>query len=150
VTSARSRDRARRHDFVLNVKPVDEFTQVLSPRYQADDAATRRTFERCWLRHRRLVVRGTQFYTCTRAAYAADFLAHVAHEAPPVPLDRSRDGLPLDTPDLAGALEVYLNRDEPLGACRYCFGGDGASEPHYQLTRAEVAAGVMSRRLPVV
>jgi organic radical activating enzyme len=141
------RERARRHDFVLNVKPVDEFTQVLSPRYEHDRERTQRTFERCWLRHRCLVVRDRRFYMCTRAAYADDFLRRVAHEAPPALLDRSRDGIAIDEPDLAAALETYLDREQPLGACRYCFGGDGAPEPHYQLTRAEVAGGVLSRRL---
>jgi organic radical activating enzyme len=141
------RERSRRHDFVLNVKPVDEFTQVLSPRYEAKDAAVERTFARCWLRHRCLVVRDRRFYMCTRAAYAEDFLQRVAHEAPPVPLDRSGDGVSIDTPDLADALASYLNREAPLGACRYCFGGDGKPEPHYQLTRSEVARGVLSRRL---
>ena len=141
------RERSRRHDFVLNVKPVDEFTQVLSPRYEADDAAVERTFARCWLRHRCLVVRDRRFYMCTRAAYAEDFLQRVAHEAPPVPLDRSGDGIGIDTHDLADALASYLNREAPLGACRYCFGGDGKAEPHYQLTRSEVARGVLSRRL---
>jgi hypothetical protein len=141
------RGRAKRHDFVLNVKPVDEFTQVLSPRFERDGERTQRTFERCWLRHRCLVVRDHRFYMCTRAAYADDFLHRVAHEPPPEPLDRSRDGIAIDTLDLAAALETYLNRDEPLGACRYCFGGDGAAEPHYQLTKSEVAAGVLSRRL---
>ncbi len=141
------RARSRRHDFVLNVKPVDEFTQVLSPRYQADDAAVAQTFQRCWLRHRCLVVRDRRFYMCTRAAYADDFLHRVEHEAPPVPLDRSGDGVSIDAPDLAAVLASYLNREQPLGACRYCFGGDGKSEPHYQLTRSEVARGVLSRRL---
>jgi len=138
-----ARARSRRHDFVLNVKPVDEFTQVLSSSYHPDP---QQTFDRCWLRHRCLVVRNGTFYTCTRAAYADDFLAHVAHEPPPAPLDRSRDGLPLATPELATALAAYLDRDEPLGACHYCFGGDGAAEPHYQLSRAEVSAGLLRRR----
>jgi hypothetical protein len=144
---AMARDRARRHDFVLNVKPVDEFSQVLSPRYQPDP---RDTFARCWLRHRCLVVRDRRFYMCTRAAYAGDFLARVAHEPPAAPLDRSGDGIAIDAPDFAADLEAYLNRTVPLAACHYCFGGDGATEGHYQLTRDEVAAGVLSRKLVVV
>jgi organic radical activating enzyme len=141
------RARANRHDFVLNVKPVDEFTQVLSPRYQADAARVQETYDRCWLRHRCLVVRQRRFYMCTRAAYADDFLHRVAHEAPPEPLDRAGDGIAIDDPELGSALAAYLERSEPLGACRYCFGGDGETEPHYQLTRAEVDRGVLSRRL---
>lgn len=148
---AMARERAKRHDFVLNVKPVDEFSQVLSPRYEPDANRVAATFDRCWLRHRCLVVRDRKFYMCTRAAYADDFLARVAHEPPHAPLDRSSDGISLDEPDLAGVLETYLNRDQPLGACRYCFGGDGATEKHYQLTKSEVTAGVLSRtlRLPM-
>lgn len=138
------------HGFVLNVKPVNEFSQVLSPRFRHDAAQVRQTFERCWLRHRCLIVRGGRFYMCTRAAYAADFLAHAAHEAAPGALDRSGDGVPLDAPELLATLEEYLNRTEPLGACRYCFGSDGAVEPHYQLKRAEVREGVLSRALTVL
>jgi hypothetical protein len=144
-TIALAKAKAREHDFVLNIKPVDEFTQVLSPELQADPQAT---FDRCWLRHRCLVVRGDRFYTCTRAAYADDFLARVAHEPSPVPIDRDSDGICLAS--TAAQLADYLNREAPLGACHYCFGGDGRAEPHYQLSRAEVAAGVLSRKLPVV
>jgi hypothetical protein len=144
---AMARERARRHDFVLNVKPVDEFSQVLSPRYQADP---RETFARCWLRHRCLVVRDRRFYTCTRAAYAGDFLARVGHEPSPAPLDRTGDGIAIDAADFGAELEAYLNRSVPLAACHYCFGGDGATETHYQLTRDEVRAGVLSRQLAVL
>jgi hypothetical protein len=77
-------------------------------------------------------------------------LQRVVHEAPAEPLDRNGDGIAIDEPDLAGLLETYLNREEPLGACRYCFGGDGATEPHYQLTKAEVRSGVLSRSLKLV
>jgi hypothetical protein len=144
-----ARDRSRRHGFVLNVKPVNEFSQVLSPRFESDDGKTRKTFARCWLKHRCLVVRQGRFYMCTRAAYADDFLHHVAHQEPPAgtTLDRSGDGISIDDPDLPGRIEAYMNREEPLGACRYCFGGDGEVEPHYQLTRDDVARGVLSRAL---
>jgi Radical SAM superfamily len=136
-----------RHGFVLNVKPVNEFSQVLSPHFRPE---VQQTFERCWLRHRCLIVRGGRFYMCTRAAYAADFIAHAAHEEAPAGFDRSGDGVPLDAPDLLATLESYLNRTKPLGACNYCFGSDGAVEPHYQLKRAEVANGVLSRALTVL
>jgi len=150
-------DRSLRHGFVLNIKPVNEFTQVLSPQFQRDDAQVKKTFERCWLRHRCLIVRGGRFYMCTRAAYAADFLARADHE--PVPdgrvLDRSGDGVALETagsvaltaPELIARLTEYLNRSEPLAACRFCFGSDGAVERHYQLGRKEVQGGVLSRAL---
>jgi hypothetical protein len=143
-------ERAARHGFVLNVKPVREFSQVLSPRFRHDDAQVRETFERCWLRHRCLIVRGGRFYMCTRAAYAADFLAHAAHEEAPAGFDRAGDGIALDSPELVTRLESYLNRTEPLAACRFCFGSDGAVEPHYQLKRSEVREGVLSRALTVL
>jgi hypothetical protein len=143
-------ERAARHGFVLNVKPVREFSQVLSPRFRHDDGQVRETFERCWLRHRCLIVRGGRFYMCTRAAYAADFLAHAAHDAAPEGFDRAGDGIALDSPELVAQLESYLNRTEPLAACRFCFGSDGAVERHYQLKRSEVREGVLSRALTVL
>lgn len=147
-----ARAKARRHDIVLNVKPVDAFSQVLSPRYEVDDQHTQLTFDRCWLRHRCMVVRDGRFFTCTRAAYAGEFLRHVRHEPPPTHavFDRTADGVEIEGPDLASRIEAYLNRTMPLAACRYCFGGDGASEPHYQLSRAELAAGILSRQLTVL
>lgn len=162
ATLEMARERSVRHDFVLNIKPVAEFSQVLSPTFQPDPARVAETYRRCWLRHRCLVVRGGRFFMCTRAAYADDFLAGVEHQPlpPGVELDRSGDGVPIDAPgscgaqgdvrDLGARLAAYLDRSEPLGACRYCFGGDGAVEPHYQLSRAEVAAGKLSRRLTVL
>jgi Radical SAM superfamily/4Fe-4S single cluster domain len=144
-----ARERARRHGFVLNVKPVGEFSQVLSPRFERDSERTRATFNGCWLRHRCLVARRGRFFMCTRAAYADEFLHSVEHEPPPdgMVLDRSEDGIAIDAPDLAARIERYLNREQPLGACRYCFGGDGRTEAHYQLTRDEVRRGVISRAL---
>ena len=205
ATLEMTRARSLRHDFVLNIKPVGEFSQVLSPAFQGDDARVADTYRRCWLRHRCLVVRRGRFYMCTRAAYADDFLATVEHQPlpPGVVLDRSGDGVPIaleadaargdadtdtdtdtdadadaadshgcsaaaalaidaggalrdrrgaqvDAPDLGARLVAYLDRTEPLGACSYCFGGDGAVEPHYQLTKADVAAGKLSRRLTVM
>jgi hypothetical protein len=147
-----ARARSVAHDFVLNVKPVREFSQVVSPRFQPDAATVSGIYQRCWLRHRCLVVRRGRFYMCTRAAYADEFLATVEHQPLPegVELDRSADGVPIDAPDLGQRLADYLSRTRPIGACSYCFGSDGAVEPHYQLTRPEVAAGRLSRRLGVV
>ncbi|MEM7153279.1 MAG: radical SAM protein [Myxococcota bacterium] len=141
-----ARQRSREHGFVLNIKEVQEFSQVLSPRF-VDEETAATTFERCWLRHRCLIVRDGRFYMCTRAAYAPDFLARVEHEPVPAGVEvvRGDDGVDLESEDLAERLERYLNRSEPLGACHYCRGGDGPTLPHHQLTRDEVAAGRMSR-----
>ncbi len=144
-----ARERSRRHGFVLNIKSVNEFSQVLSPRFQADDARVQKTFTECWLRHRCLIVRGGRFFMCTRAAYATDFLERAAHEPVPggIALDRSQDGIALDSPELIARLTDYLNRTQPLAACRFCFGSDGGVEPHYQLGRLEVRDGILSRQL---
>jgi hypothetical protein len=144
---ALARAQARAHDFVLNVKEVTAFSQVLSPAFRAD---VDDTFRRCWLRHRCLVVRSGRFFMCTRAAYAEDFLTRAACE--PVPagfaLDREGDGVAVDAPDLATRLVEYMNRDRPLAACHHCLGGDGPLEPHHQLKRADVAAGRLSALRP--
>jgi hypothetical protein len=144
---ALARAQARAHDFVLNVKEVNAFSQVLSPTFRPE---VEETFRRCWLRHRCLVVRGGRFFMCTRAAYAEDFLARAACDPVPagVTLDRAGDGIALDTPDLAAQLADYLNRSQPLAACHHCLGGDGPLEPHHQLKRADVTAGRLSALRP--
>jgi organic radical activating enzyme len=141
------RERSRRHGFVLNIKPVSEFSQVVSPRLEPSVEKTRETYARCWLRHRCINVRDGRFYKCTRASYAVEFGNSVAQGAQEPSTGRHSDGVRLDAPDLAAEIEAYLNREDPLDACRRCFGGDGAVEPHYQLTRDEVARGMLSRPL---
>jgi hypothetical protein len=73
-----AREQSARYGFVLNVKPVGEFSQVLSSRFDRDDEQVRRTYARCWLRHRCIVVRRGRFYMCTRAAYTHVGGNHVA------------------------------------------------------------------------
>ena len=138
-----ARARARAHDVVLNVKPVAEFSAVMSDVREDDPAELRRTYEGCWLRHRCLVVRNQRFYMCTRAAYADEFHRDLLHGAHPE--DRAAalagDGVSLATPDLGAALVEYLNRSEPLASCRFCHGGAGPLAPHTQLSKADVRAG---------
>ncbi|PCC73662.1 4Fe-4S single cluster domain-containing protein [Nannocystis exedens] len=140
---AAARARARAFDVVLNVKPVGEFSEVMRLAREPDDATVGATYERCWLRHRCLVVRRGKFYMCTRAAYAEEFHRDIAHGA--YADDREAalagDGVPLDAPDLGAALLAYLNRAEPLVSCRFCHGGDGPVAAHTQLSRADVRAG---------
>lgn len=140
---AQAREKARAFDVVLNVKPVGEFSEVMRAAREDDDAAVRRTFERCWLRHRCLVVRRGRFYMCTRAAYAEEFHRDLVHGAHPDDRDAALagDGVPLDAPDLGAALLAYLNRAEPLASCRFCHGGEGPVAAHTQLSKADVGAG---------
>ncbi len=138
-----AREKAKKHDFVLNVKDVVEFSEVLSPKLRSDAAETRRTFENCWLRHRCLVVRNGVFYTCTRAAYAGEFVKRIRVDAPPSDFFErlEGDGVSLAGPDLKGRMLAYLNREEPLESCRYCFGGDGPISSHEQLAAVDIASG---------
>lgn len=140
---AEARAKARAFDVVLNVKPVGEFSEVMRAAREPDDAAVRRTYERCWLRHRCLVVRRGRFYMCTRAAYADEFHRDLVHGAHPDDREAALagDGVPLDTPDLGAALLSYLNREAPLVSCRFCHGGDGPVAAHEQLSKADVRAG---------
>jgi organic radical activating enzyme len=136
-------DKAREFDVVLNVKPVDRFSEVMAQARRADDAATQAVYEACWLRHRCLVVRGGVFYKCTRAAYQRDFrqrltIAGSEIDALPEPGD---DGIALDAMDFEDRLLAYLNADKALSACRYCHGSSGPLVDHVQLSRRDVREG---------
>jgi organic radical activating enzyme len=139
------REKARAFDVVLNVKPVDRFSEVMSRTRAADDAAIQATYDECWLRHRCLIVRGGAFFKCTRAAYFEEYQTRIAVDQPhPDPAAQRRaDGVPLDAPDLRERLLAYLNDQRPLGACRWCHGSSGPLVPHTQLTRADVRRGVL-------
>jgi organic radical activating enzyme len=136
-------DKAREFDVVLNVKPVDRFSEVMASARRADDAATQAVYEACWLRHRCLVVRGGVFYKCTRAAYQKDFRERLdVHgrelDAVPEPGD---DGIALDAMDFEDRLLAYLNADQALASCRYCHGSSGPLVSHVQLSRRDVREG---------
>lgn len=133
------REKARRFDVVLNVKRVDSFSRVLRAEREDDDAAVRATHAACWLRHRCMILRDGHFYTCTHAAYFREFGERILHD--PAPAPPGLDAVPLDAPDFGEAVLAYLNRGEPLAACRYCHGGDGPTLPHAQLRKKDVIAG---------
>jgi organic radical activating enzyme len=141
-------DKAREFDVVLNVKPVDRFSEVMASERRLDDAATQAVYDECWLRHRCLVVRGGVFYKCTRAAYQRDFRERLdvkgrEMDALPEPGD---DGIALDAMDFEDRLLAYLNADRALASCRYCHGSSGPLVGHVQLSRRDVREG---RFLPV-
>jgi organic radical activating enzyme len=144
-------EKAQQFDVVLNIKPVDAFSQVMHAERRDDVAAVQQTYNQCWLRHRCLVVRDERFYICTRAAYLADMHNRLALMAPfPNPATlRNEDSVDIHDPDLSDRVLSLLNREVPLHACRFCLGGDGPREPHSQLRRDDVAAGRL-RRLPII
>jgi organic radical activating enzyme len=135
-------ERARRFDVVLNLKPVDTFSTVLS-REARSDAEAQAAYDTCWLRHRCLVVRGGVFYKCTRAAYHADYQARVDVEARDGHAEATQraQGIPLDAPDFARRLAAYLGSAEKIASCTHCFGSSGPLAPHVQLRRRDVEGG---------
>ena len=137
------RDKARRFDVILNVKPVDQFSQVMAGARNDDDAAVQKTYDACWLRDRCLIVRNGRFFKCTRAAYFAEYQARIAVEGPhPDPAAVvTADGIAVDAPDLDARLLAYMNAPAPLQSCRYCLGSSGPLVPHTQLTRHMIKQG---------
>ncbi len=147
---AQAREKARAFDVVLNIKPVEEFSEVMAAVRENDDQRVRQTYADCWLRHRCLVVRGGRFFKCTRAAYAAEFHETLLHGE--YPEDRRRavagDGVTLAAQGFGEAILTYLNGEEPLASCRFCHGGAGPVSEHVQLRKSDVAHGQL-RRLPM-
>ncbi len=144
-------EKAREFDVVLNIKPVDAFSQVMHNAQRHDVAAIQQTWDHCWLRHRCLVARDGRFFICTRSAYLTDLHDRVALTEPFADPGRRRDedSVAVSDPDLADKVLLLLNRSEPLHACKFCLGGDGPREKHSQLSRADVAAGRL-RKLPIL
>lgn len=146
ATLAMVREKAVAFGFVLNVKPVASFSQVLSPRYEANAQRTQEIYDTCWLRHRCLIVRQGRFFKCTRAAYAKEFHARVDREPPPPGFSYVDDGIALAGAS-AETLRDYMNAPEPLASCHYCLAGQGPLEAHHQLSKQQVASGSLSRTL---
>lgn len=147
ATLALAERKSLEYGFVLNCKPVDTFSQVLSPRYEKDQEHVQAVYDACWLRHRCLIERRGRFFKCTRAAYASEFHSRVEREPPPPGFSFLEDGVDVDAPDLANRLLEYLNSPAPLASCRYCHGGSGPLETHHQLSPAQRSAGHLSDAL---
>ncbi len=144
-------EKAQQFDVVLNVKPVDTFSQVMNNARQHDDSKVFETWKQCWLRHRCLVARDGRFFSCTRAAYLPDLHNKLVLTDPfdDTVARRDADSVAIDDPDLGDKVLALLNRDSPVNACRFCLGGDGPRERHRQLSRDDVRGGRL-RPLPIV
>ncbi len=135
--------KARAFDVLVNVKPVDAFSQVMATCRHDSDAKVQATYDACWLRDRCLIVRDGQFFKCTRAAYFREFQTRIAVTDPapdPAAVVRA-DGVALDDPAFDKKIFAYMNDTRPLGACQYCQGSSGALVPHTQLTRTQIRSG---------
>ncbi len=139
---AETEERARRFDVVLNLKPVDTFSTVLS-RLARNTPEAQAAYDACWLRHRCLVVREGVFYKCTRAAYHADYHAFVDVEARDADAEATQraQGIRLDAEDFAVRLASYLGSSEKLESCTHCHGSSGPLARHVQLRKRDVKDG---------
>jgi hypothetical protein len=117
--------RCERHGVQLTVKAIDRFQRMDAETPHAGAAAS---FESCWLKVRcHLLYRG-RFYACTRPPHLASRL--LAHG---LAAGTDGDGVDLGEPSLLARLRGYLERDEPLAACRLCLGATGDWVAHHQL-----------------
>lgn len=125
--------RAAENDVRLNWKKQDSFVEMDRGVSCEDDEENRAVWSDCWLRRRCHMIRDGYFYACTRPAHFQTLLSR----------DFTEDGVFLhEGPALARKIAAYLNRPEPLAACKLCLGGDGESKPHRQLRHGEVPAFV--------
>ncbi|MDQ1923593.1 radical SAM protein [Massilia pseudoviolaceinigra] len=68
-----------------------------------------------------------RYYMCPRSPILGERLGSCGQLVD----NRPADGVMMrDNPDLFGDLLRYLQRDDPLEACKWCLGSDGASFPH--------------------
>jgi hypothetical protein len=127
----RVREACARHGVLLTVKHVSRFQRLdaFPARAERETAAT---FGSCWLRVRCHMLHAGRFYACTRPPHLRSRLqaAGVVHG-----IDEG-DGVLLDAPLLRERLLAYLEREQPLQACRFCLGGGGPWSPHRQLPRS--------------
>ncbi len=125
-------EQAARFDVRLNWKVQNDFTVMTRDQPSTDHADTRDIYDNCWIRERCHMVRDGMFYTCTRPAHF-----HTLHGGRK---DYQGDGLALrDDARMQGDLLAYLNREQPLEACKECLGGAAPQAPHRIMRRAEVA-----------
>jgi cyclic pyranopterin phosphate synthase len=128
----RVRAGCHRHGVLLTVKNIDSFQRMDAFPAQTPEQ-TASTFGACWLRMRCHMLHGGRFYACTRPPHLADRLeaSGVAHGI------GEDDGVALDEPRLLQRLLAYLQREEPLAACRFCLGAGGGWSEHRQLPRPQ-------------
>jgi hypothetical protein len=126
------RARAARFGVSLNEKTQDRFQSMTRSSSEPDREVVREVFATCWLRHRCHTLRDGVLFACSRPL-GIDALAGAGGAMV------NADGLSLEPrAGLAGEVQRYLERSEPLASCARCLGGTGALMPFRQLTRAEV------------
>lgn len=128
------RRKAREHEVVLNIKFVEQFNEIFVDDRIEEKEKIRGIYDDCWMRHRCLIIRGGQFYKCTRAAYMNDFLSLKGKSATAGTSTYSEaDGIDLNHPDFQDRALSYLNDASPLLSCEYCLGVSGGLRENIQL-----------------
>lgn len=123
--------RASEHSVRLNWKKQDSFVEMDRAAACEDEEENRAVWSDCWLRRRCHMIRDGYFYACTRPAHFQTLMG----------ADFSGDGVFLhEGATLAEEIRDYLNRPEPLGACKLCLGGNAEAKPHRQLRNGELPA----------
>jgi hypothetical protein len=127
--------RCERHGVQLTVKRIDAFQRIDARPPHSDPGAVRRVFDSCWLKLRCHMAYRGRFYACTRPPHLAQRLDRVER------MGLEDDGVSLEEPRLAARILEYLQREEPLAACRFCLGAGGDFTAHRQVRRRARAPG---------
>jgi hypothetical protein len=121
-------EQARAAGCTLEFLYFDRFRESYAELGTKNAALVQRVYDTCQVAHRWRChnVEGPMFFKCPQA-----------HRLPPnLPgsgLDVRRDGVPIeDVADLKHRLLAYLERPDPLDACRFCLGSVGRLFPHEQ------------------
>lgn len=128
---AEAEEQAARFGVELNWKQQDQFVVMNTDGRRMEEEKTAAVFNRCWLRERCHVLRSGTFYTCTRPPHMETLMSDSSNF--------SDDGYSLTAPgaDVEGLL-AYLQREQPLEACAYCYGGDAEMAPHRMEDRSQL------------
>ncbi|WP_413818701.1 radical SAM protein [Shinella sp.] len=131
---------SRMYSFELNINHCGEFLECFNDVPHSSPAETQEIYNGClntgaWSCHS--FADGT-YYKCSRAAYIRDRIAHSSKD-----VAWASDGVALQGPDLLERLTFYLQRTDPILACRWCKGTSGQAFAHHQLPRG---AGALARR----
>lgn len=128
------KEKAKRHEVVLNIKYVEEFNEIFVDDAIEDKDRVQHIYDDCWMRHRCLIIRNGRFHKCTRSSYMDSFLKLKGKNSSVGNSTYSiEDGIALDDPAFKEKALSYLNSSKPLHSCEYCLGVSGNLRPNIQL-----------------
>ncbi|MDM5175739.1 radical SAM protein [Massilia sp. DJPM01] len=131
--------KAQQFGFTFAINAYENFQETHLSAPLDDPALVREIYKRCkpradWSCH---TFAEGRYYMCPRSPILGERLGACGQ----VVDNRQADGVMMrDNPNLFGDLQRYLQRDDPLEACKWCLGSDGASFPHLlQSKKAAIA-----------